>query len=237
MRVLVGIPTLNENLNINKIYNKVRKINKNWIILFIDDNSTDGTIKKIRNLKNKDKNVILNIRKKRMGIGSAHKEIISYAFKNCYDYLITMDADGSHDPKYIPKMFLNLKKSSLVITNRFFYKDSLKTWPFIRLLITHTRHFLINFLLAIDLDTSGAFRLYDIKKIKLRNILKAKHNGYSFFWESIFIMLRYNYKIVQIPIKMKKRTYGSSKISINEIISAITYLIYFFWKKISKSKI
>ncbi len=236
MKILVGIPTLNENLNINKIYMKLRNIDKKFHILFIDDNSTDGTIDKIEKIIANDKKVKIIIRKKTIGIGSAHKDIISFAFKKQYDLLITLDADGSHDPKYIPKMFKKLENSNIVITNRFFFRDSLATWPFIRKFITHFRHYLINFLLSIDLDTSGAFRVYNLKKIKLADIMRARHNGYSFFWESIYILKNLNYKIYQIPIKMKKRTYGSSKISFKEILSAIIYLFYFFWKRITSSK-
>ncbi len=143
-----------------------------------------------------------------------------------------MDADGTHEPKYISQMLKKIKFSDVVITNRFYYPDSIKSWPLIRKVITYTRHFLINFLLSISFDTSGAYRVYKLRKIKLSDLMKAKHNGYSFFWESIYILLKNNYRISEIPILMKKRTYGSSKINFYEIISAIFYLFYIFFKRI-----
>lgn len=233
MKILIGIPTLNEELNVFKIYTKIRNIFENVNILFLDDNSSDGTISEIEKLKSVDKKVILNIRKTKIGIGSAHKDIIKYAYKNNYNYLITLDADGTHNPKYIKKMLHELRnKNDLIITNRFYFKDSLKTWSIVRIAITKIRHFLVNTLLGISFDTSGAFRIYNLNKIKLNDILKAKHNGYSFFWESIFILSIHKYKITEIPIKMEPRTYGSSKISFKEIISAIFYLNYIFFKRL-----
>ncbi len=232
MKTLIGIPTLNEKLNITKIYSKIRKIYKKCDILFFDDNSKDGTIEEIKKIIKRDKKVYLKIRKKKFGIGSAHKEIIKYSFKNKYILLITMDADGTHDPKYIFKMLKKINTSDVVITNRFYYKNSISSWPVIRRIITYSRHYLINILLSIKFDTSGAFRIYKIKKLNLKDLLSARHNGYSFFWESIYILLKKKYKISEIPIRMQKRTYGSSKINFYEIISAIFYLFFIFFKRI-----
>ena len=231
MKTLIGIPTYNEDLNILEIYRKIRKIDKKSDILFIDDNSNDGTITKIKKIKLKDKKIYLKIRPKKLGIGSAHKDIIIYSYKKKYSLLITLDADGTHDPIYIPTMKKKIYDQDIIITNRFYYKDSLKSWTFIRKFITYTRHYLISILLSLEFDTSGAFRLYNLKNINLNDLIKAKHNGYSFFWESIFILKKKGYRIFEIPIKMKTRAYGSSKINFKEVLSAIFYLLYIFLKK------
>ena len=89
MKTLIGIPTYNEDLNILEIYRKIRKIDKKSDILFIDDNSNDGTIIKIKKIKLKDKKIYLKIRPKKLGIGSAHKDIIIYSYKRKYSLLIT----------------------------------------------------------------------------------------------------------------------------------------------------
>ena len=189
MRTLIGIPTLNESFNVKNIYKKIRKIDKKSDILFIDDNSKDGTILEIKKIKSLDKKVILKIRPKKLGIGSAHKDIIKYSFKKKYNFLITMDADGSHDPIYIPKMKHKIKNHDVIITNRFHYKDSINSWPLFRRIITYTRHYMINYLLSIKLDTSGAFRLYKLKNINLIDLIKARHDGYSFFGR-VFLYLQ-----------------------------------------------
>jgi len=238
MKILIGIPTLNEKKNVSLIFRKIKKLNLKLDILFLDDNSKDGTLEEIDNIKNNNKNVLKIVRNKKLGIGSAHKEIIKYSKKKKYDLLVTMDADGSHDPAYIIKM-LNLieNNSDIVITNRFYFRNSLESWPWYRKLITKLRHIIINALLNINLDTSGAFRIYNLNKIPSNHLLKAKHNGYSFFWESIYYFSHYKYVISEIPIRMKSRTYGSSKINIYEILSAIYYLVYIFLRKLFRLKL
>ncbi len=90
---------------------------------------------------------------------------------------------------------------------------------------------MISFLLNTPLDTSGAYRCYNAKKININDILSAKNNSYSFFWESGYIFFKKNYKIYEIPIKLPYRTIGSSKMRINDIAKALYYLLIFFLKK------
>ena len=127
-------------------------------------------------------------REKKLGIGSAHKYGIKYAVKNNFKILITMDADGTHNPKYIKKFLDFIKRYDLITTTRFSNKKSLKSWPLFRILLTNLRHLIIRFFLGISIDASGAYRCYNLAKIKHKDILLAKDNGYSFFWESIFIL-------------------------------------------------
>jgi len=142
-----------------------------------------------------------------------------------------MDADGTHDPKYIPKLIENLKNHSIVITNRFLSNNSLQDWPFHRRVLTTFRYYLINFMLNISYDTSGAFRCYDLKKVKIKDILLAKDNGYSFFWESTYILHRKKYKILEIPGDLPFRKLGDSKMRINDIVSALFYLFIYSIKR------
>jgi dolichol-phosphate mannosyltransferase len=95
-------------------------------------------------------------------------------------------------------------------------------------LLTSFRHKLIKFILNVPIDSSGAFRCYNLKKIKLKDILNAKDNGYSFFWESIFILYKKKYSILEIPIYLPYRTIGSSKMEFKDIFKAIFYLLIIF---------
>lgn len=232
MKIIVIIPTLNENKNINLLVNKINKINKKFHLLFIDDNSTDGTRENIIKYNNKNKNIKFIFRKKKYGIGSAHKEGLTYAFKKKYNIAVTMDADGTHDPKYIVHLIKNIKNYEIVTTNRFLLKRSLKDWPISRKFLTTVRYYLINFMLNISYDSSGAFRSYNLKKIKLSDILSAKDNGYSFFWESLYILHKKNYKIKEIPVDLPYRKLGSSKMQMKDIINALIYLSYYSLKKL-----
>jgi dolichol-phosphate mannosyltransferase len=231
MKTIIIIPTLNEKKNITSLVKKIIKINNKFDLLFVDDNSTDGTRTDIIKFNKKNKKIKFIFRKKKYGVGSAHKEALSYAYKQKYNIAITMDADGTHDPKYIPKLIENLKNHSIVITNRFLSNNSLQDWPFHRRVLTTFRYYLINFMLNISYDTSGAFRCYDLKKVKIKDILLAKDNGYSFFWESTYILHRKKYKILEIPGDLPFRKLGDSKMRINDIVSALFYLFIYSIKR------
>ena len=230
-RILIIIPVLNEVKNIEPILNKLKKNNK-FDILFIDDNSKDGTVQNILREKKKHKGIFLIRRPKKLGIGSAHKDGLKWGYKKKYSIIVTMDCDGTHDPFYINKMIKLLvsKKIDLVSTNRFLNKNSLDDWSLWRKKLTTLRHYVIKLLLNIEFDSSGAFRCYDIKKIKLQDILIAENESYSFFWESIFILSK-KYEIREIPIKLPGRLSGSSKMRFIDIISAVIYLLKIFFKK------
>lgn len=233
-KILIFIPVYNEEKNIKKIIFSIFKNFNNRInILFIDDNSQDKTQQQIRILKKKYKNIFLHTRPKKLGIGSAHKKAFLIAKKKKYKYLVTMDCDGTHNPYYINKLLESQKKknSEIVTTNRFLVKGSLNSWSTWRKILTWIRHLLIKVVLKINYDSSGAFRLYNLNLIKTKDFLSAKHNGYSFFWESIFILFKKKYLIHEIPIELPFRSIGSSKMKISDIINAFIYVIIISMKK------
>ena len=231
MKTIIIIPTLNEKKNINLLVSKIVRIDNKFDLLFIDDNSDDGTREEILKIQKKNKKIKYIFRNRKYGVGSAHKEGLSYAYKKKYAIAITMDSDGTHEPKYIPSLIKNLKNHSIVITNRFTSGNSLKDWPLHRRILTTVRYSLINLMLNISYDTSGAYRCYDLKKVKKKDIFLAKDNGYSFFWESTYILHKKNYKINDIPVNLPSRKLGSSKMRMTDIVGAFTYLIIYSIKR------
>jgi len=229
---LIIIPTLNEKKNIKKLFFQIKKLKINTDILFIDDNSIDGTRNDIINFSKKYKNVKFIFRPKKLGIGSAHKVGLIYGYKNRYKKILTMDADGTHDPKYIKKMFKESNNFHLVITNRFIRSNSLYDWPLFRKILTTIRFYLINILLNFNYDSSGAYRCYNVKKIKINDILLAKDLSYSFFWESIYHLHKKKYLIKQIAVNLPFRKTGSSKMKLKDIIYSLFYLFFYFIKNI-----
>ena len=225
---LIIIPTLNEKKNIKKLFLNIKKLNIKSDFLFIDDNSTDGSREEIIKIKKKNNNINFIFRPKKLGIGSAHKAGLAYGYKKRYDTIITMDADGTHDPKYIKKLLFYSKKYDLVITNRFINKNSIKDWPFFRKLLTNIRFYLINFLLNFNFDSSGAYRCINAKNIKLKDIFLAKDDSYSFFWESIYHLNKKKYTIKEIAVDLPYRKVGSSKMRIKDIVSSLIYLKKYF---------
>ena len=230
LKKILIIPTYNERDNVPIIYKKIRKYNKNLEILFVEDNSPDKTINVIRNIQKKDNKVKVLLRRKKSGIGSAHKTAISWAVKRKYNLCITMDADLTHNPKYIPKMIKLSAQYDLVQTNRFLDRSSIETWPIYRRILTRLRFILLKFLLGINYDSSGAFRCYNFKRFDYKLLLFAKNNSYSFFWESIFILVKEKCKIKEIKMVQRYRSIGSSKMEIGHWFHGLYYLMVIYLK-------
>ena len=229
--ICILIPTLNEEKNISKIIKKIKKTNIKLDILFIDDNSNDNSQNIINQFKKNNKNIYSIFRNKK-GIGSAHKDGLKWCYKKKYSTVITMDCDGTHDPKYFKKMLILSKNYHLIITSRFLEKGSISDWPLTRKLITILRHILIKIFLNMSYDASGAFRCINTKKIKITDFLKIKSDGYTFFWESLFYFDRKNFLIAEIPVKLYYRKIGSSKMRIKDIFYSLYCLV-----KVSFSRI
>ena len=98
-----------------------------------------------------------------------------------------MDSDGTHNPEYIKKFLSSIKDYDLITTSRFSNKNSLKGWPFFRIVLTNIRHWIIKFFLGLKIDASGAFRCYNLNQIKIKDILSAKDNGYSFLGKKFIL--------------------------------------------------
>jgi len=231
MKTCVIVPTLNEKNNLYKLIEKIRKTKIKLDVLFIDDNSNDGTQNEIKTLKRKFKFINYIFRKNKSGIGSAHKDGIKYCYSKKYDLIITMDSDGTHDPKYFNQLIKYSKKFDYVLTSRFKKNDLIKDWPFIRKFITYTRHILVKLFLGMNYDASGAFRCFYTKKIKLRDILEAKNNEYAFFWEITYLLKKKGYTIYEIPVHLVFRKLGKSKMKIKHIIYSLYYLLKIFITK------
>ena len=225
MKSCVIIPTLNEENNILKLYNKILKTKINLDILFIDDNSSDNTRLIIKKLSKKNKKIKFIFRNNKKGIGSAHKDAIKYAYKKKYNLIITMDADGPQDPKYFKQMIKKAYTHDYVITSRFKKKDLIKDWPIERKIITYLRHFFVKSFLGLSYDASGAYRCFLTKKIPLNLFFKSKNNDYAFFWEVTYLIKLQGFTIYEVPARLVYRKLGKSKMKIKHIIYSLFYLI------------
>ena len=230
--IIIIVPILNEKKNIEILFKKLNTLNIGFDLLFIDDNSSDGSQEMIKNLVKNNQNINYIFRPKKMGVGSAHKDGFIWAYKKHYKTIITMDADGTHDPKYIKFLIEELESFDIVITNRFLEKNLLIDWPLFRIFLTRTRHILISSFLSMSYDASGAFRCINCEKVTLSDLILAKNDGYAYFWESIFILHKKKYRIGQIPIRLPYRMLGSSKMTVKDVFISVSYLMIVFLKKI-----
>ena len=231
MKICLIIPTLNEEKNIIKLFHNIKKTKIKLNILFVDDNSSDQTQKLIISLKKKFNNINYLFRKNKIGIGSAHKDGIKFCYKKKYDLIITMDADGTHDPKYLKEMISKASIYDYVITSRYKRKNLLVDWPLFRKVLTYARHFLVKTFLGMSYDASGAYRCFFTKKVKLKDILTAKNNDYAFFWELTYIIKKNNYSIHEVPVQLVYRKLGKSKMKIRHIFFSLLYLYKIFNSK------
>ncbi len=221
--ILVFIPTYNERDNVMKLYERISKLRLPLDILFIDDNSPDGTGNVLDRI-NKP-NVFVIHRSGKLGIGSAHRDGIAWAYSHKYTQLITMDSDFLHRPEDIPAMMEQSANSDIVVTSRFIQKDSLQEWPLWRKFLTTSGHAATKLLLNIPYDITGAFRLYKIDRIPRDLFEKVVSNGYSFFPESLNIMNRNGIRISEIPVILPQRTYGNSKLKFRDMVQWLLFIV------------
>ena len=229
---LIFIPTFNEAGNVGRLFQQIRTLHPEATLLFLDDNSPDGTGAIVDQIAREHPNVSVIHRAKKLGIGSAHKEGIRYAYDRGYDVLITMDCDFTHSPEHIREFVAQKDDAEIVVGSRYMRKDSLATWNLFRKSLTHLGHFLTVTLLDMPYDASGAFRLYNLKRIDPRIFSMIGSNGYSFFFESLFILNLNQQRIVEIPIDLPSRAQGTSKMSWGDARKSLEFLLKLYLRKL-----
>ena len=230
MKVLIAIATYNEYENINLLLDSIFKENLNSDILFIDDNSQDNTEKAIRLYQEKKTNIKLISREKKMGVGSAHLKALEFAYSNKYDLLVTMDADFTHNPKYIKQMLKLNESYPVVIGSRHIEKDSIQSWPLFRKFLTYSAFYITKNFLNIDFDSTNGFRSYNLKIINQNIFNKIKSQNYSFFIETSFILNK-ELNVKSIPVEMPIRSAEKSKMKIIDVFVTILLIIKLFFKR------
>jgi len=216
---VVIIPTYNEIGNIENILKKIEKLEINFDIIIIDDNSPDGTanlINEIIKYKKIKNNITLINRKEKSGLGSAYICGFKNAIEQKYSYIFQLDCDGSHDPNSLIKLRKALinNKTDIAIGSRYIEGITVINWPLTRLLISIFANIYVKFITGLKInDSTGGFNGYNIKV--LSSILKNKiyFEGYAFQIQMKFIGHRLNYRLLEIPIIFKDREIGESKMS------------------------
>jgi len=217
------IPTYNEKENLpiicQMIVTALKPHNINYEIVIIDDNSPDGTYtaaEQLQKIFGIDKLVLLK-REKKLGLGSAYIAGIKKANGN---FIILMDADFSHNPKYIPEFIKKQKEQNfdIVTGTRYIEGGGVCGWGFQRKLVSRGANFLAQFLLDPGVsDLTGSFRLY--KRPVIEQIIQDMTcKGYVFQMEMIVRAKKYGYKIGEVPIVFVDRIFGYSKLGSTEII-------------------
>ncbi len=231
-KILLMIPTYNERENIDRLYADIRSLLPTIDLLFLDDNSPDGTGKAIDAIIKSDSKVFAVHRPGKMGVGSAHFDGINWAYDHGYEYIVTMDCDFTHPPKYILTILEERETADILVGSRFIKEKSLAGWNLLRRTLTWTGHILTTQLLDLPYDATGGFRLYNLKTIPQHAFKQVSSLGYSFFFESLFIFNFNKFRIKEIPIELPPRTYGHSKMVLGDVFKSLKLLFVIFSNKL-----
>jgi dolichol-phosphate mannosyltransferase len=223
---LILIPTYNEKENVERLSREILALKlANTDVLFIDDNSPDGTGKLLNNISKKNKKIKVIHRPAKNGIGSAHLYGINWAYKHGYSDLVTMDSDFTHSPLDIYKIIKASNDYDVVVGSRYLKNKSIIGWSFRRRVLTKLGHFITKILLNLKYDASNAFRLYRLDRIPRKVFSLVTSKSYSFFLESLYILNINGLKIGEIPIKLPARIYGQSKMALKDVLKSVNLIL------------
>ncbi len=223
MKKLVIIPTYNERENIQKITSAVFSLEQNFHILVVDDSSPDGTSDIVKSLQSQYPDQLhLNIRKTKDGLGKAYLHGFNWALRNNYDYIFEMDADFSHNPNDLPKLFEACKEGDMSIGSRYCKGVNVVNWPMSRVLLSFFASKYVRFILDLPIhDTTAGFVCFSKHALECIDLEKIKLKGYGFQIEMKYRAYKKGLKIKEIPIIFTDRTQGESKMSGGIIKEAI----------------
>jgi dolichol-phosphate mannosyltransferase len=225
-RLLVSLATYNEAGNLRPLVETVRQFAPNSSILVIDDNSPDGTGRIADEIRDNLHNVHVLHRPGKLGLGTATMAAIRFAIDHQYDFLLNLDADFSHPPRFIPSLLKGMDDHDVMIGSRyvpgggveggFNLKRKLMSWginTYARLMLGLTSR-----------DNSGAFRCYRVSNLAEIDLDQVRSRGYSFQEEILYWCKLVGSRIGETPILFENRRAGTSKINMREAVSALVII-------------
>ena len=217
MSKLIIIPTYNEKENIEKIILKVFSLDIDFDILIVDDGSPDGTadiVKKTQ--KTYSKNLHIVERTGKLGLGTAYIYGFKWALKNNYDYIFEMDADFSHDPDDLIRLYkaCHEDKGDVAIGSRYIKGVNIVNWPMSRLLMSFFASKYVKIITGMPIqDSTAGFKCYKRSVLEKINLEKIQFVGYAFQIEMKFTAWKYGFNVVEVPVIFTDRQEGASKMS------------------------
>ncbi|MEW6621159.1 MAG: polyprenol monophosphomannose synthase [bacterium] len=224
MSTLVIIPTYNEKDNVQKLIPQILNLEGKINVLIVDDNSPDGTGEVVNKLKEEFPDRVFVIhRPGKLGFASAYLEGFQFGLKMDVDYIISMDADFSHNPDFLPKFISKLKDYDVVVGSRYTHGTvSVVNWPIKRLILSRFANLYAKIVTGLKINdcTSGfvGYRANVLEGINFKNIVS---DGYSFLIEMKYRAYKKGYKLTEVPIVFEERRLGQSKMSKRIIFEAL----------------
>jgi dolichol-phosphate mannosyltransferase len=232
-KLLVVVPTYIEKENIEELISVLLNLEEKPHILVIDDHSPDGTGDLVQEISLVHPGQIFLIRREaKLGIGSAHVRGFKFGLENNYPYVLTMDADFSHHPKYISQMLRLAGRADIVIGSRYVTGGGTRNWGIVRPIFSRTANFLAKNMLRLRArDCTAGFRLYRKEVLSAIDFDSIYSQGYSFLIEVLYKCQRKGFTIAEVPIIFENRKAGPSKISKWEIVKAVQTLVKFWHER------
>lgn len=222
MKAIVVIPTYNERDNIVRLSREILKQHPSLNILFVDDNSPDGTGIIADELAAADDRITVIHRPGKLGLGSAYITGFKTALKTDADYIIEMDADFSHDPGVLPVFLETITGCDLVVGSRYLNGVSVVNWPIRRLILSYFASVYTRFVTGLKImDCTSGFKCFRRSTLEAMNLDNVRSDGYSFQIEMNYLCMEKGLKIVEVPIIFIDRHAGSSKMSRKIVREAI----------------
>lgn len=237
---LVVVPTYNERENLERLVNELLSLPVDLGVIVVDDNSPDGTGQLADRLAEQNPSRVFAIhRSGKLGLGTAYLE----GFKTALDparvgghveRVMTMDADFSHHPRYIPAIVeASREKYDLVIGSRYTRGGSTPDFPVKRILLSSGANGFARFMLGLHArDATAGFRCYRRRVLETLPLDTVFSSGYSFLIEMLFLVQRRGFSVGEVPITFLDRTEGTSKISRQEIVRALYTVMRLFWRRV-----
>ena len=227
---IVIIPTYNEIENIEMIIGKIFALGLPLEILVVDDNSPDKTYEKVRELIDLTypNRLHLIVREKKEGLGKAYIAGFKWALahEKKYDFIIEMDADLSHSPKYLPRFVEEIENYDLIIGSRYVDGGGATNWPLFRKAISYGGSFYSRMILGVTImDITGGFKCFRREVLEAINLDNVITTGYAFQIEMNYKATLKNFRIKEVPIVFEERIAGKSKMTKKVFVEALGKVI------------
>jgi len=235
---LVIIPTYNEKENIVAIITAILNLDQDFHVLVIDDNSPDGTAALVSTLQEQHPSVLfLEQRIGKSGLGTAYIHGFKWAIARGYDFIIEMDADFSHDPGDLQKLYLACSKygADVAIGSRYVKGGGTVNWPRNRILLSKGGSLYTRLITWIPVkDTTAGFVCYRREVLESINLDQLHFLGYAFQIEMKFAAWKLGFKIIEVPIIFRDRKYGISKMHKDIIKEGVLGVLKLKWSSLFK---
>jgi dolichol-phosphate mannosyltransferase len=224
-RVLISLATYNERDNLAELISALQAQAPYADVLVIDDNSPDGTGELADQLRTADPRIHVLHRGGKLGLGTATLAAMQFAIDRGYDYLLNLDADFSHPPRFVPALLAGMADHDVMIGSRYVHGGGTENWPWSRRLISRAVNLFVRLVLRLPVrDASGAFRCYRVAALREAHLERVRSRGYSFQQEVLFRCHQAGCRLGETPIIFENRKAGASKVNLRESMRSLSML-------------